>query len=124
LGLGCGAYGTISQDDGSARRYRNQPNPRSYLAAVAKGDGTTTASEERLDPATRLRERIMLGLRMRDGLDLEAAAAELGADPYPDDRRAAIDRLEARGRIVRRGARISVPREAWIWADDTAASLF
>jgi oxygen-independent coproporphyrinogen-3 oxidase len=123
LGLGCGAYGTLSQGDGSAVRYRNQPNPRSYLAEVASGR-VPTASEERLDPPTRLRERIMLGLRMKDGLDLEEAAAELGADPYAGERRAALDRLEARGRIVRRGARLSVPREAWIWADDTAASLF
>jgi oxygen-independent coproporphyrinogen-3 oxidase len=61
---------------------------------------------------------------MKEGLDLERAAAELGTDPYPSGRKAALERLEARGRIARRGSRISVPREAWIWADDTAASLF
>jgi oxygen-independent coproporphyrinogen-3 oxidase len=66
----------------------------------------------------------MLGLRMREGVDIEAAAAELGADPYPGGRRGALERLAERRRIVRRGARITVPREAWIWADDTAASLF
>jgi oxygen-independent coproporphyrinogen-3 oxidase len=124
LGLGCGAYGTLSLSDGSAHRYRNQPNPRAYLGRVAEGPAALTVSEERLDPPTRLRERIMLGLRMKDGIDLETAAAELGADPYPEGRRAALDRLEARGRIERRGAHISVPRSAWIWADDTAASLF
>jgi coproporphyrinogen III oxidase-like Fe-S oxidoreductase len=82
------------------------------------------ASDEWLDPATRLRERIMLGLRMKEGIDLEAAAGEIGADPFPTGRLAALDKLEARGRIVRRGAHVTVPRQAWIWADDTAASLF
>jgi oxygen-independent coproporphyrinogen-3 oxidase len=123
LGLGCGAYGTISSEDGTARRYKNQPNPRTYMGRSADIAAITT-SEERLDPATRLRERIMLGLRMKSGVDLEAEAADLGAEPYPAGRREALDRLEARGRIVRRGARIAAPREAWIWADDTAAALF
>jgi oxygen-independent coproporphyrinogen-3 oxidase len=124
LGLGCGAYGTISQSDRSALRYRNQPNPRSYMARARDVLDGLAASEEHLDPPTRLRERIMLGLRMKEGLELEAAAADLGTDPYPDGRRAALDRLEARGRIVRNGSHLAVPREAWIWADDTAASLF
>jgi oxygen-independent coproporphyrinogen-3 oxidase len=124
LGIGCGAYGTISRADGTARRYRNQPNPRAYVARAAQGPFALTASEEHIDPPTRLRERIMLGLRMKEGLDLEAAAKELGTEPYPTGRRAALDRLEARGRVVRQGPHISVPREAWIWADDTAAALF
>jgi oxygen-independent coproporphyrinogen-3 oxidase len=83
-----------------------------------------TSSEEHLDGAALLRERIMLGLRMKRGFDLEAAAADLDTDPYPAERRAALEKLEARGRIVRRSARIAVPREAWIWVDDTAATLF
>jgi oxygen-independent coproporphyrinogen-3 oxidase len=122
LGLGCGAYGTVSEEDGTARRYRNEPNPRGYMAR--SGAMARTASEERLDPPTRLRERIMLGLRMKEGLDLEAAARDLGTEPYPGNRRAELERLEARGRIARQGTRIMVPRDAWIWADDTAARLF
>ena len=83
-----------------------------------------TTTEERLDPATRLRERIMLGLRMKEGVDIEAAAAEVGAEAYPEGRSEALDRMEIRGRIVRREGRVAATRESWIWADDTAASLF
>jgi oxygen-independent coproporphyrinogen-3 oxidase len=123
LGLGCGAYGTISSGDGRARRYRNPPSPREYVRRALGGEAMTE-DDELLDGPTRLRERIMLGLRMKDGFDLEAAARELGADPYPPERRAALDALEAKGRIVRRGSHVSVPREAWIWVDDSAAALF
>jgi oxygen-independent coproporphyrinogen-3 oxidase len=141
LGLGCGAYGTLRTPSGAVR-YRNHATPRAYLEASARfvdeargaseksappsDAGTThfTSSEEPLDGVALLRERIMLGLRMKEGFDLEAAAAELGTDPYPAERRELLEKLEARGRIVRRGERISVPREAWIWVDDTAATLF
>ncbi len=124
VGLGCGAYGTISRRDHTARRYRNHPNPRAYLGRIGHGPEGFTASEEELDPPTRLRERIMLGLRMKEGLDLEAAAAELGIEPYSGDRQKTLETLVGRGRIVREGSRIAVPRDAWIWADDTAARLF
>jgi oxygen-independent coproporphyrinogen-3 oxidase len=149
LGLGCGAYGTLRTPSGAVR-YRNHATPRSYLdaskrwlegapraaASTAEGDARSsapgrdactphfTASEEHLDGAALLRERIMLGLRMKEGFDLGAAAAALGTEPYPGERRQALAKLEARGRIVRQGERIAVPREAWIWVDDTAATLF
>ena len=122
LGLGCGAYGTLRAPSG-AIRYRNQATPRAYLEAPSSG-GRFTASEEPLDADALLRERIMLGLRMKHGFDLEGAARELGADPYAGNRRAALDQLASRGRIVVREGRIAVPREAWIWVDDTAAALF
>ena len=127
LGLGCGAYGTITLENGTAKRYRNDPNPRAYLSQTLRVPDaleSASVSDEWLDPATRLRERIMLGLRMKEGIDLEDAAAEIGADPFPLGRLAALETLAARGRVVRRGAHIAIPLEAWIWADQTAATLF
>jgi oxygen-independent coproporphyrinogen-3 oxidase len=127
LGLGCGAYGTITFEDGTALRYRNDPNPRAYSArALSDAESAFDArpADEWLAPETRLRERIMLGLRMKEGIDLEAAAADIGVDPFPAGRLAALDKLEARGRIVRRGAHVAIPPKAWIWADETSASLF
>ena len=124
LGLGCGAYGTLTSRSGGAYRYRNQATPRSYLSHAASGFPALEASAETLDGATLLRERIMLGLRTKVGIDIEDVAARLGTEPYPADRRQALTRLEARGRVVQRGSRVTVPREAWIWVDDTAAALF
>jgi putative oxygen-independent coproporphyrinogen III oxidase len=123
LGLGCAAYGTLSDAAGSATRYRNQTEPALYVQA-ASSRSDVTASVEHLAPAVRLRERIMLGLRLAEGVDLGKAGLELGIDPWPNDRLCAVQRLEAAGRLVRDGDRLRVPHEAWIWMDATVRALF
>ena len=91
------------------------------MAASPAGAGTV---QEPLDGETLLRERIMLGLRVAEGIDLEAIALELGVAPWTPERRRASAWLAARGRIEAIGSRIRIPRSAWLWADDTAARLF
>ncbi len=111
LGLGCAAYGTIGDAAGHAVRYRNLPDPARYgRAALGGGLAALVESEEPLDPETRLRERIMLGLRLRDGFDLEGSARELGIAPWTPDRRRAADRLIARGDLAVEGGHLRLPR--------------
>lgn len=123
LGLGCGAYGTLTTGDGSAVRYRNQVSPEGYYAHAADLAKLTVSSED-LDAETRLRERIMLGLRLREGFDLEQAAAQLGVTAWTPERRRAADKLVAAGRLRIAGGRLSVPDRAWVFADGAAAELF
>ncbi|MCU0687055.1 MAG: radical SAM family heme chaperone HemW [Polyangiaceae bacterium] len=130
LGLGCAAVGTLPHRGGRLR-YRNHPDPKRYVAAVENADesaltevGPLVVEAERLDAQTRLRERIMLGLRLAEGLDLGRTADELGIDPWTPDRRKTADRLVQRGRLGREGDRLFVPFEAWPFADGTAAELF
>ena len=123
VGLGCAAYGTVSSEGGRARRYRNRTDPAKYMAAARSGE-TTEGSSEALDPETRLRERIMLGLRLAEGLDLGAAADELGVAAWTRERRRAAERLARKGQLVLEGERIRVPAEAWLFADGVAAALF
>jgi oxygen-independent coproporphyrinogen-3 oxidase len=132
LGLGCGAYGAFDRV-----RYRNAIDPAAYVEATRAirgdvlgsaeagraGDGVSISSEA-LDGETLLRERIMLGLRIAEGIDIDAHAVELGVEAWPNDRRRALERLEASGRVTREGARVVIPRRAWLFADDTAARLF
>jgi putative oxygen-independent coproporphyrinogen III oxidase len=126
LGLGCAAYGFVLQEpDAEVQalpgahgvRYRNEPLPERYVQGA-------DATREPLDASTLMRERIMLGLRLQGGFDLEDAARSLGAPGWTPDRERAAAWLLERGRIVRDGARIRVPRDAWLWTDDTAARLF
>ena len=133
LGLGCGAYGTVPWQ-GHQLRYRNQPEPRRYVAAVrelpAQGANLFTVNDplstlrEELEPATQLRERIMLGLRLVDGFNLAEAAAAIGAEAWPVARKRAAERLIQRGRLVREEDRLRVPLAAWALVDGTAAELF
>lgn len=62
LGLGPGAWSTVGR-----RRWKNRPGSEAYLAAL-KGGLPLAVEEERLTPKMRRLERIMLGLRMREGV--------------------------------------------------------
>jgi oxygen-independent coproporphyrinogen-3 oxidase len=125
LGLGCAAYGTIGDAAGHAVRYRNVPDPGRYAkAALSGGLAAVVESEEPLDPATRLRERIMLGLRLRDGFDLEGAARELGIPAWTSERRRAADRLIARGDLLLEGGHVRLAPRARVYADGITAALF
>jgi oxygen-independent coproporphyrinogen-3 oxidase len=150
LGLGCGAYGFMhstdiadgapsAQTDGTpvATRYRNSPSPDGYVAATADGwpearaDGSANEgpppwqeSAEPLDGNTLFRERLMLGLRMAEGVDLVEAARGLGVEPWTRARTDEVARLIARGRLTRERDTLRIPRGAWLFADDTAARLF
>jgi oxygen-independent coproporphyrinogen-3 oxidase len=83
LGLGIGAVSTVG-----AHRWRNAPKLGGYLGALAAG-ATPPRELEELDLATKLAERLMLGLR----LDRPLALDDLGPAIEPG----VLARLEALG---------------------------
>ena len=135
LGLGCGAYGTVPRVGSGARggsvRYRNAIDPKKYVentrilepGSADENDGLSM-SAELLDGETKMRERIMLGLRLETGVDLDEAARDLGVDTWTKAREREAAKLVERGRLTRNGNRIAIPKPAWIYANDTAARLF
>ena len=104
------------------KRWRNPIDPKRYLEWT-RGP-MTDADVEDLPTDALLRERIMLGLRIADGLDLGATGRDLGIDPFTPERTREIDRLVANERLTRDGDVLRVPRAAWLFTDDTAARLF
>jgi oxygen-independent coproporphyrinogen-3 oxidase len=122
LGLGCAAVGAFG-----GARVRNHPDPAKYVAWTQRLDEREIPLADTIEPLdgeTLLRERIMLGLRLADGFDLERAANDLSVTAWTDDRRRAADWLTARDRLVVDGGHLRIPRPAWLFADDTAARLF
>ena len=88
LGLGVGAYGffgaaaptptatataTATATQTAFTRYGNHRTPAAYLEALDAGR-LPTAEEDRLGPAELAHERVMLGLRVREGIPLAGLA--------------------------------------------------
>jgi oxygen-independent coproporphyrinogen III oxidase len=85
LGLGIGAVSTVG-----GRRWRNTPRLPAYVAAIR--DGTPPIRElETIDEGTRLREHVMLGLRLDEPLPLA------GLEDALDD--AGLQRLSGLGLV-------------------------
>ncbi len=135
VGLGCAAFGYVRTANGAGGakgiRWRNAIVPKDYVKRTSsarsdmlgEGDGVTVMHED-LSPEALLRERIMLGLRVAEGVDLGRAARELDIDPWTPERLRTIDALSERGRLERDGDVLRVPRAAWLFTDDTASRLF
>jgi putative oxygen-independent coproporphyrinogen III oxidase len=131
VGLGCGAFGYVRDPAGQGVRYRNAIVPKDYVERtrtirpdiLGEDDGLSSMSEP-LSPDALLRERIMLGLRIAEGLNLTRAGHDLGVDPWTPERLRTLDALGKRGRVVREGDMLRIPRAAWLFTDDTASRLF
>jgi oxygen-independent coproporphyrinogen-3 oxidase len=121
LGLGAGAVGCLHAAPGRARRYRNDPKPERYMAASARPD--VEVFQEALGAREIVRERLMLGLRTAEGVDLTAARDAAGEDPLAGRTRA-VERLSARGDVVLEGDRLRVPESRWLHLDSIVAALF
>jgi oxygen-independent coproporphyrinogen-3 oxidase len=94
LGLGIGAFSTIEN-----RRWRNRPQLRRYLAALASDESPARDYEE-LDEDIRARERVMLGLRLDEPLPLAGVGKAL--DP------AGLARVEGLGLAERTDATLAL----------------
>jgi oxygen-independent coproporphyrinogen-3 oxidase len=128
LGLGTGAWGTLPRGS-RGLRYRNTPSAERYLALKAWPDPSPEIpdpayhSSEWLDPETRLSERLLLGLRLAEGLDPEQVERELGIPFLDDDRARAIDQLLTRGELALVDGRLRIPLDAWLFADRVIRGL-
>jgi oxygen-independent coproporphyrinogen III oxidase len=88
LGLGIGAVSTLGRE-----RRRNTPRLKGYLTALERGERPARELEA-LDPAVRALERVMLGLRLDEGLPFAATEGSLDE--------VAFGRLERLGLAARR----------------------
>ncbi|MEY2935550.1 MAG: Coproporphyrinogen oxidase [Pseudomonadota bacterium] len=140
VGLGCGAWGTVTRTQATGAvgriRYRNRPQPEGYMD-MALGLGGLGSEPERqrealrqlehesepLSPDVQLQECLLLGLRLAEGVDLERVAARVGADPWPAARRRAAARLIERGWLLQHGSRLVIPKPAWLFSDGIISDL-
>jgi len=130
VGLGAGAVGCVGGEGGGRVRTRNVGEVARYLGAMGRvgvgdGEGLEGLAEEReeLGGEALMLERVMLGLRMSEGVDIEAVGRELGVAGWTRGRERAAAELVRMGRLERDGGRVRIPRRAWLWENDTVAKL-
>jgi oxygen-independent coproporphyrinogen III oxidase len=110
LGIGVGAVSTIEN-----RRWRNAPSLARYLAALGRGEPSSREHEE-LPPAVRDTERVMLGLRLDEPLELAGLEGALDADE--------LARVAELGLAVRRNGTLALtPRGRFLGGGVTARLL-
>jgi oxygen-independent coproporphyrinogen-3 oxidase len=117
LGVGPGAHGRRSHQATLRRK-----KPENWLAAVAR-NGHGVESEEPLAPLLRAEEALLMGLRLGEGLDLAAVAAETGLaiDAIVDPK--AIERLSAHGLLARDGDHLTVREPGMLLLDAILAAI-
>ncbi len=140
LGLGAAAYGTVNMKGdhsfaprtGERLRYRNITRIEHYLDICNGGDSGLLwqsqpqgllAEIEIIDGSIELTERLMLGLRTKEGIDLNGLAQEFDINPWFALRHNTIARLVKQGRLNQDGATLRIPFDAWFLADGTISEL-
>ena len=116
LGFGAGAHAYI---DGE-RRWTTRL-PRDFIDAVA-ADRTTLDGSERLEGDARAGEALMLGLRLRSGVNLEEFAARFGADAV-SVREPIFDELQQQGLLETEGNRLRLTARGTLLANDALCRL-
>ena len=114
-GVGPGAHG---RRGGLATARRKKPE--NWLAAVAR-NGHGMETEDVLDPAARAAEALLMGLRLREGVDLARVAALAQAPIAAVVDEAAIARLPHL--IVREGDRLRVTEAGMLLLDAILAEV-
>jgi putative oxygen-independent coproporphyrinogen III oxidase len=116
LGFGAGAHAHV---DG--HRWWNKRLPRDFIAAANAGE-SPVAGEERLDAAARAGEALMLGLRLRDGIDVGGFARRFGASAL-HERAGDVDRLISLGLLERDAGRLRLTARGTLVANDALCSV-
>jgi oxygen-independent coproporphyrinogen-3 oxidase len=109
LGIGVGAVSTI---DG--RRIRNLPSLRRYLVALERGDRPPREVEELPEPVLAA-ERVMLGLRLDEPLDVTGLESALDITE--------LERLSGLGLVIRNGRTLALTERGRFLGGGVAARL-
>ena len=140
LGLGVAAFGTVNvntsqsfaRQEGERIRYRNTTRIQQYLDLCSGEEGELVwqmhpagllTEFELIDQGIGFTERLMLGLRTSDGIDLNELSQEFDINPWLTKRRHSIERLVRQGRLNQDGARLRIPFKTWFLADGTISEL-
>ena len=114
LAFGCGAHSTRG-----GVRWKNVSSTEDYVARVTNG-GDPVAERRVLSADERLEEALFTGLRLCDGIDLDAIAARYGVDVWARYG-SALQPFAEEGWLVRGGPRLRLTRAGMLMANEVMA---
>ena len=116
IGLGAGAAGSAS-----GRRYKRTPVVRDYVAAAQRGDPAFVECEE-WSQARRMRDTVMLGLRLAEGVSNVEFEERFGTSlrDYCGER---LDQLVKAGVLGWRGDRLALAQASYFVCNAVLAEL-
>jgi len=116
-GIGPGAHGR--RLGLASERHRK---PENYHDAIAR-NGHGIAAERPLDPGEAAIEALLMGLRLREGIDTAALAARFGLAPTTMLDPAAVARLAGHGLLTAQGTRLAVTDRGRLLLDAILAEI-
>ena len=116
LGFGAGAHAHLEGE-----RWWTTRLPRDFIDAVA-GECSTLDGSERLGGDARAGEALMLGLRLRSGLDLDQFAQRFGPDSV-SLREPTFHELQNQDLLERDGSRLRLSERGTLLANDALCRL-
>lgn len=114
LGFGCGAHSTRG-----AVRWRNVSATTEYVARVEAGEPVSVERRVR-DPIERLEDALFTGLRLTEGIDLDAIGERYGIDAWGRYSEALAPHVRA-GRLTADGHRVALTRAGMLVANEIMA---
>jgi oxygen-independent coproporphyrinogen-3 oxidase len=114
LGFGCGAHSTRG-----AERWKNVSGTEDYINRVRDGRPLATERRQRT-PAERLEDALFTGLRLVDGVDIEAVGARYGTKVWQRFG-AELEPYLEEGLLRREGVRLRLSREGMLVANEIMA---
>lgn len=119
IGVGPGAHGRIgSASEGGRLACEARAQPKAYLDAVAQ-TGSGLAGTETLSAADERAERILMGMRLSDGLELEVLQRKTGLTLDAE----ALARLTGQGLVEQLAGRVRLLPAGRIFADRISGEL-
>jgi putative oxygen-independent coproporphyrinogen III oxidase len=119
LGIGAGAHGKVTREEGQILRYAKRRQPKAYLGAEEAG---YIASSRLLARGEIAGEYILNALRLNRGFSLDSFAVRTGLSEQ--SLQPVLDSLIEKGLLRREGARISTTVLGARFLDTTVAAFF
>jgi len=129
LGVGTGAWGTVPTQHAGRLRYRNTPAVERYLTLPEANEpelwqlSSFVAAVEPLSAEVRLREALMLGLRLAEGVDIVDVERRTGSPFWTRERTRAVDKWRGRGVVSVDSNVLRLLPAHWLIADGVIGEL-